>query len=154
MTRISSGQTFYMKRILPLMLVVVIGLPIFIAFTVGRSQPPIQLLAMPIVMLPIFFVIFRKLVWDLVDTVDDGGDYLLVKKGDKEERILLSNIMNVSSTLMVNPPRVTLRLVTPGRFGKEIVFSPKRTITLNPFARNEITESLIERVDKARRGPR
>ncbi|HEY2628588.1 MAG TPA: hypothetical protein VGI57_05640, partial [Usitatibacter sp.] len=99
----------------------------------------------------IFFILFRKVVWDLMDEVYDGGDYLLVKNGDKEDRIQLSNIMNVSASTMVNPPRVTLRLVTPCRFGKEVTFSPVRPFTLNPFAKNTIAENLIERVDKARR---
>ena len=151
MTRISSRQTFFTKRILPRLLLVVVTIPILLAFTVGRGQPPLQLLFFPVIMLPVFFVIFRKLVWDLMDEVYDGGDYLLVKNGGKEERIPFSNIMNVSSTLMVNPPRITLRLVTPGRFGKELTFSPVRPLTLNPFTRNQIAENLIERVDRARR---
>jgi len=96
----------------------------------------------------------RKLVWDLVDEVYDGGDYLLVRNGGKEDRVALSNIMNVSASTMTNPPRVTLRLSTPGRFGDEIVFSPIKPITLNLFARNKIADDLIVRVDRARRGER
>ena len=46
---------------------------------------------------------------------------------------------------------MTLRLVTPGKFGKEVSFSPVRPLSLNPFTKNAIAESLIERVDKARR---
>ena len=59
--------------------------------------------------------------------------------------------MNVSASTMVNPPRVTLRLVQPGKFGSEVVFSPKTGFTLNPFAKSEVAEDLIERVDRARR---
>jgi len=58
--------------------------------------------------------------------------------------------MNVSSTTLVNPPRVTLRLIAAGKFGKEIVFSPIRPFTLNPFARNPVVDGLIERVYRAR----
>jgi hypothetical protein len=151
MTRISSQQTYFSKRILPWMLLVVVAIPIVIGSTLGRGHPPLQMFLFPLIMLPVFYVIFRKVVWDLVDEVYDGGDYLLVKNGDEEDRIPFSNIMNVSSTLLVNPPRVTLRLVTPGRFGKEVTFMPVRPFTFNAFARNAIADDLIERVDKARR---
>ena len=149
MTRISSRQTFFMKRIFPFVFLAALAVPVAIGFVVKPMQP--QIFIMPAVMLPVLYILMRKLVWDLVDEVYDGGDYLLVKNGDEEERVALSNIMNVSSTLMVNPPRVTLRLVKPGRFGKEITFSPVRPATINPFTRNAVADDLIERVDKARR---
>jgi hypothetical protein len=63
----------------------------------------------------------------------------------------LANIMNVSATTMMNPPRITLKLIRPGRFGDEIVFSPIRPFRLNPFARNPIGEDLIRRTYEARR---
>ena len=138
-----------MKRIFPFIFLAVMAIPLAIGVIVKPIQP--QLFIMPLVMLPVLFIIMRKLVWDLADEVYDGGDYLLVKNGGKEERIALSNIMNVSVTLMVNPPRITLRLATPGRFGKEISFTPVRPMTINPFAKNAVAENLIERVDKARR---
>jgi len=149
MTRISSKQTFFMKRVFPFVFLVLLAIPAALGFVVKPPQP--QLFIMPLVTLPVLYIVMRKLVWDLVDEVYDGGDYLLVRNAGREERIPLSNIMNVSSTLMVNPPRVTLRLVTPGRFGKEITFSPARPRTLNPFARNAVADELIERVYKARR---
>jgi len=151
MTRISSQRTFFMKRIFPLIFVAIMLVPVGLFFGVQRNPPPVQILILPVLMLPVLYVIMRKLVWDLADEVYDGGDYLLVKYGDQEERIPLANIMNVSATLMVNPPRVTLRLVKPGRFGKEVTFTPVRPMTLNPFSRNGVADDLIERVDKARR---
>jgi hypothetical protein len=150
MTRISSGRTFFMKKVFPFLFLAIMAVPVMIGFNVP-GHLPLPVFIVPLVMLPVLFVIMRKLVWDLADEVYDGGDYLLVKSGDKEERIPLSNIMNVSSTLMVNPPRITLRLVAPGRFGKEVSFTPVKPFSLNPFAGNEVAESLIERVDKARR---
>jgi hypothetical protein len=41
--------------------------------------------------------------------------------------------------------------VNPGRFGKEVSFIPVKPLGLNPFASNAVADSLIERVDKARR---
>ena len=89
MTRISSRQTFFLKRIFPLLFLVILVVPIGIAFTVARNPPPIQLYIMPLVLFPILFLVLRKLVWDLMDEVYDGGDYLLVRKGGKEDRIAL-----------------------------------------------------------------
>ena len=149
MTRISSRQTFFLKRVFPFLFIVIMLIPVALGLFVGPRAP--ALFIMPLVMLPVLSIIMRKLVWDLMDEVYDGGDYLLVKKGGKEDRIALSNIMNVSSTMMVNPPRITLQLVTPGRFGPEVSFTPVRPFTLNPMARSAIAKDLIERMDKARR---
>jgi hypothetical protein len=49
--------------------------------------------------------------------------------GGREETIPFSNIMNVNATTQVNPPRITINL----------------------FARDELADDLIVRVDKARR---
>lgn len=92
----------------------------------------------------------KKLVWDLVDEVYDCGDYLLIKNGEDDIQVPLSEIINVSASVLVNPPRVTLRLAKPGKLGDEISFSPIKRFTLNPFARNEIVDNLIVRVDQAR----
>ena len=86
----------------------------------------------------------------MADEVWDGGDHLLVKIGDQSEPVPLANIMNVSASTLVNPPRITLRLVSPGRFGQEISFSPLRNSMFNPFARNAVADDLIERVHRAK----
>ena len=86
----------------------------------------------------------------MADEVWDGGDHLLVKIGDQSESVPLANIMNVSASTLVNPPRITLRLVSPGRFGQEISFSPLRNSMFNPFARNAVADDLIERVHRAK----
>ena len=76
---------------------------------------------------------------------------MLFRSRDVEERVLLSNVMNVSVTPHMNPPRITLRLVEPCRLGSEIAFSPATPFTWSPFAKNPVAEDLIVRVDKARR---
>jgi hypothetical protein len=58
--------------------------------------------------------------------------------------------MNVSISQFTNPRRLSLRLRTPGKFGDEIVFIPKSSFQLNPFARNPVAEKLIARVDQFR----
>ena len=98
------------------------------------------------------FFLFRKLVWDLADEVRDGGTFLLIRKGGLEERVLLSNVININVSQFSNPSRISLRLRTPGKMGDEVVFIPKTTFRLNPFARNALAEKLIRRVDDARQG--
>ena len=92
----------------------------------------------------------RKLVWDLAVEVWDGGDHPVVKIGDQSESVPLPAIMHVSASPLVNPPRITLRLVSPGRFGQEISFSPLRNSMFNPFARKLVADDLIERLHRAK----
>lgn len=107
-------------------------------------------LVVPFFMAVAGYVVMKKLIWDLADVVYDCGDYLIVRNRGQEDVVQLSNVMNVSATTYVNPPRITLRLVTPGRFGNEIAFSPETKFTLNPFAKNPIAEDLIVRAYEAR----
>jgi hypothetical protein len=147
---ISSGQTFFIKRVFPafwfLFLVLFIGIDGFVG--AGWKQP--QFLMVPAIMVVFGAIMFRKLVWDLADEVRDGGDYLLVRRGRIEERLPLEDVMNVSMSQFTNPRRLTLRLRTPGKLGDEVTFIPKSPFQLNPFARNPVAEKLIARVDRLR----
>ena|SRR5262245_8970575 len=118
-------------------------------FTGAPVNNPLILL-MPVVIGSIGFLVMKAFVWDLVDEVYDVGDYLVVRNRGEEDHIPLSNIMNVRASLFTNPPRITLKLAIPSKFGDEIVFSPVIPFTLNPFARNAVAEDLIIRVDRAR----
>jgi hypothetical protein len=104
----------------------------------------------PAVMAVFGYLLMKKLLWDLADEVLDGGDFLIVRTRNQEERVPLSNIMNVSTSILVNPPRVTLRLISPGKFGNEISFSPATPFSFNLFARNVVAEDLIIRVHNAK----
>jgi hypothetical protein len=84
------------------------------------------------------------------DEVYDCGDELLIKNRGREDRIKLSNVINVNVSSFTNPPRITLRLDKPGRLGPEISFPAITAFSLNPFAKNQIGEDLIVRVDRAR----
>lgn len=150
MTRISSTLTFWYKRIFPLLWFgfLVLSLVIFIV-SGGIKQNP-AFIAMPLVMALIGFFFMKKLVWNLVDEVYDGGDFLLIKNRDEEQRVPLSDIVNVSATIFVNPPRVALRLRHSGKFGSEVTFSPAIGFRLLPFTKIPIVEDLIGRVDRAR----
>jgi hypothetical protein len=151
MRRISSRTTFLYKRIFPLVwfgiLAFIILGPLIAKRNVGGSLP--SFLVLPILMAIFGYFIMKKLVFNLADELSDAGDFLVVRFGNEEERVPLSEIMNVSYSNMTNPPRVTLTLRTPTRFGKEVSFSPPQTFV--PFAKSPIVADLIERVDAARR---
>ena len=154
MNTISSKQTYFSKRVFPILWLG--GVAIFLVFglaTATSHQVPADpmVLVVPVVMLVFGFVLFRKLLWDLADEVQDGGSFLLVRKGPVEQRIPLANITNVSMSQLTNPKRLTLRLRTPCEFGDEVVFIPKAPLfSLNPFVRNAVAEDLLRRVDQAR----
>jgi hypothetical protein len=152
---ISSRQTFFMKKVFPVvwlgLLAVVVA--VMVATMVFKKELPIQImpfLIMPLVMMAIGIVLFRTLLWDLADEVSDGGDYLLVRRRGIEERVAISDIMNVGMSWSARPPRLSLRLRKPGKFGDKIVFIPITFFSLNPFARNPVEEDLIRRIDAAR----
>ncbi len=152
MTRLSSKWTFFYKRIFPALfvgfLILFTIVPLFTGAYSGNF-PPLPFTIVPIGMLIIFYVVMKKFIFDLVDEVVDLGDALLVKNGDREDRIALSNIINVNYTPLMNPPRVTLSLRNAGLFGKQVSFcAPVRFI---PFATSPLIDGLIERVDVARR---
>lgn len=160
MERISSGQTFFMKRVFPVLWLGFIGVGAAVAIMAASSHPvvaprggppPVVFMFFPVLMLIIGVVLFRKLLWDLADSVDESRDFLLVRRGSIEQRVAFANVLNISMSQFTNPPRLTLRLRTPGPLGDEIVFIPKApAIRWNPFKRNEIAERLIRRVDEAR----
>lgn len=149
MKQISSGWTFFYKKIFPAMW---FGfLAFFIIVISDGADDRDALFVMAPILLGVFaVVVLKKLVWDLVDEVHDYGDYLLIRNKGEEEKVAIANIMNVSPTTYTNPPRITLRLVTPSRFGSEIAFSPVSGMGFNPFAKNPVAEDLIVRVDRAR----
>ena len=150
MKKISGRTTFFYKRLFPALFFGFLLIFVCAGLLLSSVRPPLAFFLPPLLIIPFGFLLMHKLVWDLADEVWDGGDHLVVKIGDQSESVPLSNIMNVSASTLVNPPRITLRLVSPGRFGKEISFSPPRNSMFNPFARNAVADDLIERVHRAK----
>ena len=150
MEKLSSSQTYFSKRIFPAIWFGFLLLFIGLALAKGDWEAKPLLIIQPILMAAFGGLIFYKLLWDLADEVRDGGSFLLVRKGDVEERVALTSIINVEASRSTNPTRVTLRLRTPGKLGDQIVFIPRASFTFNPFARNEVAEALIRRIDALR----
>jgi hypothetical protein len=150
MKKISSGTTRFYKWILPVFWFGFLALFVTVPFREAPAELPLFFLVVPCLMAAFGFYFMKNLIWNLLDEVQDGGDYLLVRKGSDEERIPLSNVMNVNASTYLNPPRITLRLVKPGRFGGEISFLPVTGLRINRFARNPVAEDLMVRAYQAR----
>ena len=154
-TRISSRNTFFVKRVFPILWFGFIAL-FLSAGLIGASRAtrpvPLPVFVMPAIMAAFGWLLMRRLIFDLADEVCDEGDALRVRFGDNEERIALANIINVSYAGLTNPQRVTLTLREAGRFGKEVSFCPL-TPLLGPLLRttSPIVTDLIARADAARR---
>jgi hypothetical protein len=150
--RISSRNTFFLKRVFPVLWFGMVALSVAAAVAGARAAHavPAPVFIVPLLLLVIGYAIMRKLVFDLADEVFDEGDALRVRFGSDEEQIPLTDVINVGYTQFVNPPRITLTLRQPGRFGREVSFSPRQSF-FAPFVRNKLASELIERVEAARR---
>ena len=146
MRQLSSRMTFWHKRVFP---AVSVG---FLALWTSLAVPAIIKGGMPVfaLLIPIGLAVFgyffmRWLVFPLADEVFLDGDDLLVRKNDLEARIPVRQIINVDSSMMTNPERITLSLREPCVFGHEIIFSPIHRFHL--FSRHPIAEELIARAN-------
>ena len=144
-------MTFWYKRVFPMFWFGFLLLFIAVPWLVERG--PAQALPTMFFIMPALFGIFgyvmmRKLVFDLVDEVLDDGDALVVRNRDQEERIALADIVNVSYSQYVNPPRVTLLLRNPSAFGPRVSFCAP--VRFNPFSSNPVIDDLIQRIDAKR----
>lgn len=135
------------KRLLPLLW---FG---FLAFLTSRmvaeGGPRVEFLLIPLVLGIAGYLLMRWLVFGLVDEVWDAGDALIVKNGNQEDRIALSEIANISQSSFFSPPRVTLTLSRPSRFGGKVTFLPPTGFS--PFAKNRIATELIQQLEARRR---
>jgi hypothetical protein len=152
MRRISPRATFWYKRVFPTIwfgfLAVFSAVALFANVVGNRPQVPF-FLVVPVLMAAIGYFVMKKLVFNLADEVWDDGSALIVKNKGQDDRIALSNIINVSYSPLINPPLVTLMLRQPSVFGTEISFSAP--VRFMPFTKSLLVEDLIRRVDAARR---
>lgn len=154
MKRISSKRTLFYKRLFPLFWFGFLAIFVLAALLASRRThvEVIPMLIAPVVMAVIGYMLFRRILFDLVDEVWDDGDALVVKNAGMEERVPLRNIINIGYSLLTNPERVTLTLRDAGALGKEITFMPlPRPFSFRWLSRNPIIDELIGRVDQARR---
>ena len=95
MKKISSSFTVFNKKIFPAFWFGVLAILIVVSLASGTAGENPAILIPPVLMALLGYAVLKKLVWDLVDEVYDGGDFLLVRNRGEEERIALSNIMRL-----------------------------------------------------------
>lgn len=145
-------MTFFQKRVFPFLwfgFLAVMIVSIINGQTRDGQHAPWPFLLVPVAMAMFGYLLFKALIFDLADEVHDLGDSLLVRRNGMEATIPLPSIINVSSSALQNPQRITLTLREPCELGKEVAFMPPHQ--WNPFARNPLAAELIERIDAARR---
>jgi hypothetical protein len=157
---ISSKMTYFYKRIFPVLwfgflaFFVLMAVPASFAVskTPNKTLVILPFLVVPAMMAGFGFFLFRSLIFDLADEVTDEGTALNVRKGDVVARIRLADIINVNSTMLVNPPRITLTLRQPCALGDRVSFLPPARFRFFPgFSIHPIAEDLIRRIDAAGR---
>ena len=150
MKKLTSKATFFHKRVFPFIWFGFLGVFLCVGLFTNASQngPGIIFLVVPMGMAVFGYFIMKKLVWDLIDEVYDEGTSLLFRNGDKEVRVRLKDIKNVSYSTMTNPPRVTVSIRHKTVFGDELTFSPP--VSWVPFKKNADIERLIDRIDDTR----
>jgi hypothetical protein len=149
-TRISSALTIVNKKVFPAFWFGFLAIFVVTSLVTGTSAHDAMFIVVPAMIALVSYVLMKKLVWDLADEVYDCGDFLLVRNRGDEDRIALASVMNVIPSTFTSPPRITLRLASPGKWGTEVAFLPIIRFTANR-ARNAIAEDLMVRVDRARR---
>lgn len=158
MQRLSSRSTFFYKRVFPVFWFGIVALGAVVAGTavLGAHRPVVwPSLAVPVVMGIVGFTLFRRLLFDLVDEVWLDGNELVVVQGGERTRVPLTNVMNVNSSVMTNPPRITLMLrMESSRLGKTVSFMPSGPRGfLSGFKPDPIATDLIQRIDALRQRP-
>jgi hypothetical protein len=145
----SSWQTMWFKWGFP-----IVFLSIFLSVFLFSKRSDIGLIdyLFPLFFFAVFACIYWFFIWDLADEVLDAGEHILVTRRGLQERIALTDILNVEISRFSNPVRLSLRLRKKGKLDDQVAFIPKWPFTLNPFARNPIAEDLIKRVDQAKAG--
>lgn len=161
MQRLSSSMTFFYKRVFPVLWFGFIAIFIVSWFGIGSARPHFVRpdwwmdLLPPLLMGIIGGIVFKLLIFNLVDEVWLEGDTVVVKNRGESTRLPLTDVINVNCTTMTNPPRITLSLRTESaRLGKQVNFIPAgRRGLLAAFKSNPIADELIRRIDALRRRP-
>ena len=152
MKLISSRWNFILKKLVPVLWVAMMAVLLYWLLTDPSFEldSRIGLVILPFIVVGVYF--FYKANWILADRVVDNGDHLLVRRGARELRIPFSEVLNVGYAAGSQAPfRLSLRLRRVGDMGDEVIFIPLQRLRWNVFARNDVVESLIYKVDAARR---
>ena len=143
-----SGSTFLFKKFLPTAVFLFLVVGLIAPLLPGAEKVPSRLLVAPIILACAAFLFFKKTIWGLADVVYDNGDELIFRKGKKEQRVKLCDIINISYSSFNSPQRIEIHVKSKGAIGNILVFRPP--MRLIPLGRNPLVLELVERIDRAR----
>lgn len=119
-----------------------------IAWVEGAVAQSLMFVLVPVLMLILAYIYFNHFIRDLIDDVYDEGDSLLFRKGDKEQRVFLKDIVNINHRTINALERIEIQVRTDGELGKLLAFTPP--MRMNHLVKPPIVTDLIERVDNER----
>lgn len=96
--------------------------------------------------LVLFFI--GRSIWGLADEVHDGGSFLIVRRGEAEQRVYLNDIESIDHEAVFVPPRIRITCRTPGDLGRKIRFLANDFDSM--IATPPLVTELRERVERVR----
>jgi hypothetical protein len=93
----------------------------------------------------LWYFVMRQLIWPLMDEAFVDSETIIVRNYGQEDRFLASEVFSVSSTMMMIPEQITLRLKRSRVFGEKIKFIPP--LRGFPFPRHPVAKDLAELAD-------
>ncbi len=122
MPQLSAGHMYLAKWLLPAL--TFMGVAVWtIARKVPHTAADFISHGFALCVLGVILVYFlRRDIWGLADEVLDGGHFLLVRRRNLRDSLLLTNVVDVGVTNQLNSTRIVLRLRTPSVFGETIAF--------------------------------
>jgi hypothetical protein len=144
MRQISSKMTWWHKKALPSLFfgIIVLVSVQFVAAVINGSVPG-EVLWIPLGMTVFGLLMMGWLVFPLMDEVWIDGDDLIVRNWGEEERVPITQIIDVKSSFLTSPESIGITLEPPSRFGKWIRFAaPFRTF---PFGTHPLARELADR---------
>jgi hypothetical protein len=117
--------TFVYKKVFPVVFYGFLAIVAAVALPDAIQQKEVWFLLLVLLVLSaIGYVVIRGFLLDLVDEVYLLNDDLVVRNGGVEDRFCVSRILNVDSSTLTNPERITLTLREPCKFGETVTFAP------------------------------
>ncbi|MGH8079944.1 MAG: hypothetical protein ACREP7_05170, partial [Lysobacter sp.] len=105
MNRISLPTTRFHKKVMPVVMLSLFSAVFVVAFFSYPVDPTfVSMILVIMFVLAIDLALMRR----LADEVIDEGAWLRVRKGDVEERVMLSDIREIRVSFKSNPTRMTL----------------------------------------------
>lgn len=151
MNKISAKSTFFYKRIFPVFWIILLT-----GFAAGATyfgktggHFSIMYIIAPGAMIITGLLVMKKYFFSLADVVWDDGTALIVKHKGDQIRIRILDMVNAHYDSATIPPRITIRLAKPVRFGSQFAFMPPGKLFSS--ANNPAVDELIRKIQAGRR---